>query len=117
MLRRLAARCRSGRTARKAQEFGADLEAEPPYHLAVARPYFALVAREQEDELVRNFDAFDVQPGAAIGYVGDQTFTRQRAVGELDLGHPVDEVARRMPPFFGLERRHGNSLKADQGGP
>ena len=99
-----------------ADEFGTDFIAETPDHPVDALLGADVVAGEQEDEIVGYIEAFDMQPHAAVGNIGDQAVARQGAAAELDLCHPVDLAAPRPAALvhgrqaFGLQRVHAHGL-------
>ena len=82
-----------------ADEGDADLAAQPPHHAAF--PARALVAGDQQMELVGHLDAVGKQPCALLGNVGDHAVARQRAGIGLEFGDPVDGVASVLATFVG----------------
>src|SRR5207253_6709219 len=74
------------------EEFGTELEAEPPRHLAVARLRMAIAVRQQQHEPLRHLGALHIEPHAAIGNVHDQAMARRRADDD-DLRLPPDAAA------------------------
>ena len=102
-----AAVTRLGLAPLRSDEGHADLAAQPPDHLAF--PAAALLAGDQQMELVGHLDAIGKQPGALLGNVGDHAVARQRAGIRLEFGDPVDGVAPMLATFVG----HGTLLRLD----
>src|SRR3977135_3660846 len=86
------------------EEFGTELEAEPPRHLAIARLRMAIAVRQQQHEPLRHLGALHIEPHAAVGNVHDQAIARRRA----------DHDDLRLPDAAALEaaslrEHHGRS--------
>jgi len=83
----------------RSDEGDTDFAAQPPHHLASAAD--ALVAGDQQIELIGCVDAIGKQTRALLGHVGDRAVARERAGICLEFGDPVDGIAPVLAAFLG----------------